>query len=379
MQILIPMNKLKVATPRFVAINLLMFLCTLMGYAHTNPDADEAYLPAVPRFSESLIKHRLNNLSSVLDIKYTPEVGRRIKEYTVSYRVAGERILGKVDLYFPLFDEELAKRDLPEELKYIAIVESNLNPYAKSKSGASGMWQFMKATARLKGLVVNDKLDERRCPERSTKAALDYLSEMYDIFGDWTLTMAAYNCGPGGVKKAIRKSGGKTDYWSVRKFLPKETQKYIPRVIAAMYLMQYYQAHNLKPDSVNRHLSQVVNITDGKRHNFKKLAEDLNIDYKVLMNLNPQFRTGYFNEYNGTQELTIPHAKYDNYLELYDYAKYRELLIDRREKEITNRREVLLSKDLISRLTPLEPIIYRRLKHKRKKKVYRTAFSEWRA
>ena len=153
------MYKLCAVFPFWTAILLSTLLLPQIGSAHNSPAATADYAEPVPRYTTQDIKDRLSHISSVLDLRYTPEVGRRIKEYTVSYRVAGERILGKVDLYFPLFENEIALRNLPQELKYVAVVESHLDPLAMSKSGAAGLWQFMQSTARIHGLTINDYID----------------------------------------------------------------------------------------------------------------------------------------------------------------------------------------------------------------------------
>ncbi len=369
------MSKFKVTMALIMVAYLITFMSPTIGLAHTNPDAVRAYAPPIPAFSEEVVRQRLSNLNSIIDIKYTPEVGRRIKEYTVSYRIAGEKILGKVDLYFPMFNEEISRRALPGELKYIAIVESNLDPYAHSKSGASGLWQFIPSTARNQGLRVNDKLDERRSPRKSTKAALEYLTTLYETFDDWTLAIAAYNCGPGGVKKAMKKSGS-SDFWKLRPYLPRETQKYVPRVIAAMYLMQYYQAHELKPRKVDDEMKYVTFITDGKAHKFIELADELAVDPKIIMNLNPEFRNSYFPAHSGSVELVIPANCYERYLELYDIQAYKELLADRRQLEIEKMKEKTLALS-VRPLERIDPILLSKLKVNREKQVFKTSFSVW--
>jgi len=190
-----------------IIVTLSFISATEPLLAHTTVATESSYKVPTPKYTTADIKDRLNNLSTVLDIEYTQEVGKRIREYTVSYRVSGEKILGKVDMYFPIFNQEIRRRGLPEELKYVAVVESHLNPNARSKSGAVGLWQFMKSTAKMQGLTINDVIDERKDPVKSTAAALDYLEYLHGKFGNWTLAIAAYNCGPGNVRKAIRSRG----------------------------------------------------------------------------------------------------------------------------------------------------------------------------
>lgn len=369
------MNKLLVAA-KIVAITYLTLSSPHSGLAHTNPVASSEYVASSPTFSKQEIKDRLENISSVIDLRYTEEVGRRVKEYTITYRIAGEKILGKIDLYFPLFEAEIAKRNLPDELKYVAVVESHLDVTARSRSGAVGLWQFMKSTAEMKGLVVNKHLDERKDPEKSTAAALEYLSDMYDKFGDWTLAIAAYNCGPGGVRKAIRRSGSR-EYWKLRSYLPKETQKYVPRIIAAMYLMQYYHVHELNPRQVDKDLKHFVSIQDGKGHNIARLSKELDLDTEVMIALNTKYVNGQFPKNGGQLVLNIPSSRYERYLELHDYEGYRSLLMQRREKELAviNDRPVTIREQL----PPLETIpglIYNRIRsNNRQKKVYKMAIT----
>jgi membrane-bound lytic murein transglycosylase D len=310
-----------VAKPIATVITVFLFtympLSAHMGEGNSPKSRDNA-----SHFSVADIKDRLNNISSIIDINYTPEVGRRIKEYTVNYRAAGENILGRVELFFPIFEKAIVEKGLPDDLKYVAIVESNLVPTAISKSGASGLWQFMKATGRMQGLEINNYVDERRDPEKSTTAALDYLSYLYDSFDDWTLAIAAYNCGPGNVRKAIRRSGGSKDYWVIRNHLPGETQKYVPRVIAAMYLMKYYHVHDLRPTVPESDIRNTVKINDGLGHSFKELAQVLEVDCETLEYLNPMYKTKSFPKNDGRRTLIIPASRKMTYMSVYDPKAY---------------------------------------------------------
>ncbi|MBT8233720.1 MAG: transglycosylase SLT domain-containing protein [Saprospiraceae bacterium] len=330
------MNKLLIVARRMAIITFLLTSVYITAHAHITPLSESTVKSTVPSFSEQDIKERLDNMSSVIDLNYTDEVGRRIREYTVNYRKAGEKILGRVGLYFPLFEREIHSRNLPDELKYVAVVESNLVPTAKSSSGALGLWQFIKSTGRMQGLKMDQYVDERRDPEKSTKAALDYLSDLYDQFGDWTLAIAAYNCGPGGVRKAIRR-GNSRNYWEIRKHMPRETQKYVPRIIAAIYLMQYYHHHNLSPESVDSDMVHTVSIADGKKHNLYTLAKNLELDYKMLKALNPQFKTKYLPKNSGHYALVIPKSRYDLYLSQYNKALYKATIAKRQKEEMQKR------------------------------------------
>jgi membrane-bound lytic murein transglycosylase D len=351
------MNKFKIVARLLVVINFISILYIPNGMAHTTVRSEEDYTHNIPSFSDKDIMERLNNISSVIDLNYTAEVGRRIREYTINYRRAGEKILGRVDLYFPLFENEISKRNLPEELKYVAVVESNLEPMALSKSGASGLWQFIKSTGRMKGLEINGTVDERRDPVKSTAAALEYLTDLYERFDDWTLAIAAYNCGPGNVNKAIRRGNSK-DFWEIRKYLPNETQKYVPRIIAAMYLMQYYHYHNLTPELPDAELKYTVAINNGKPHNFYKLAQELDMSYNTIKQLNPQFQTRSIPKNNGQHTLVIPRSKYETYLKLHDQDAYNQLLEKRRTRKLKRMNELQIqnTKATIQALSTIEPI-----------------------
>ncbi len=367
------MNKLMIVIRVLIIISFAFLTEHTELSAHSNPLAEAAYRSGSSYVSDQLIKSRLENLSSVIDINYTPEVGRRIREYTVNYRVAGERILGRVDVFFPLFEEEIYKRNLPDELKYIAIVESNLDPMAYSKAGAVGLWQFVKATGRMKGLKIDRYIDERKDPAKSTAAAMEYLSDLYAEFDDWTLGIAAYNCGPGNVRKAIRRAQ-KRDFWQIRRFLPNETQKYVPRIIAAMYLMQYYHAHELIPSSVNEDLRNTVAIKDGKRHNFAQLSKDLGVSYEIIRKINPQYKTSSFPENNENMILNIPASRFEVYMEKHDQDAYQRFLVERalkEQKRIEYERKKIIMETEIQRPTELSAIIYKHIRSARwTRKVY---------
>jgi membrane-bound lytic murein transglycosylase D len=204
---------------------------------------------SIPRPDESVVKERLSKLDeqSPFEFKYNDATAAMIRLYTYKRHRLTSRMLGLGELYFPLFEEKLIAHNMPIELKYLPIVESALKPHARSHAGAGGLWQFMPATGRSYGLDITSYVDERGDPYMATEAACKYLSKLYAIYGDWSMALAAYNCGPGNVNKAIRRSGGKTDFWGIRPFLPKETQNYVPAFIAVNYVMNYASAHNIYP------------------------------------------------------------------------------------------------------------------------------------
>ncbi|MEM1259865.1 MAG: lytic transglycosylase domain-containing protein, partial [Bacteroidota bacterium] len=188
----------------------------------------------------------LLNEKTPFNIAYNPSLERVIKSFLTRKRGLMQRMMTASQFYFPLFEQELDNQDIPLEVKYLAIVESALNPRARSRVGATGLWQFMFSTGKLYGLDVSSYVDERRDPIASTQAAGKYLAKLYDIFNDWDLALAAYNSGPGNVNKAIRRSGGYKNYWNIRRNLPRETAGYVPAFLATMYLFEYAEEHGLK-------------------------------------------------------------------------------------------------------------------------------------
>jgi len=260
------------------------------------------------------VLNRLNNLESIVDIKYSKEVKSRIKNYVTTYPKGSEKILGRASIYFPLIENKIRERNLPEDLKYLAVVESALKADALSKSRATGLWQFVKGTGRMYGLKINRSVDERKDPIKATEAALDYLKDLHNNFGDWTLALAAYNCGPGNMRKAIRKSGGKRNFWEIREFLPKETQDYIPRLIAATYLMKYYYEYDIVPELPNQNYTSTTSIKVFHKLNFDDIQTELGVSMEDLKFLNPSYLKNYIPESNGDNFLTLPELEMMTYL-----------------------------------------------------------------
>jgi len=253
------------------------------------------------------IENRIFSLGSSIDVKYNAEVKRRIKQYTVSQRSMCEVLLGRSSIYFPVFEDIFRKKGLPLDLKYLSVVESGLRPIATSRSGAAGLWQFMRPTGRMMGLQINRTIDERRDVEKSTEAAADYLLHLYERFDDWTLAIAAYNCGPGNLRKAIRKSGGKRSFWEIKKYLPKETREYVPKFIAMSYVMNYYYEHDLVPDVPHEDLTNTCSAKVFEKINLRRLSKELGIDLKVLRTLNPSYIRNYIpKSEDGKYNLVLP-------------------------------------------------------------------------
>ncbi|MFW6277317.1 MAG: LysM peptidoglycan-binding domain-containing protein [Prolixibacteraceae bacterium] len=237
----------------------------------------------------SIYISRLQDIEQVIDMSYNNVVKNFIIMYTQQRRGLVEMMLGLSEYYFPLFEEVLDKHDLPMELKYLPIIESALNPFARSRAGANGLWQFMYPTGRQMKLEINSFVDERRDPMKSSDAAVRYLKKLHDIYGDWHLAIAAYNCGPGNVNRAIRRSGGKTNYWQIYYRLPRETRGYVPAFIAASYVMNYYKEHNMLPDIPEISVDNDTIMVNNFLH-FDQIAATLHIEKEFLQALNPMYR-----------------------------------------------------------------------------------------
>ena len=244
-----------------------------------------------PNVSDTVIKMRLARMNTVIKMPFNHVVRTCIDKYAADRRKQVAAMLGISDYFFPLFEQTLEKYKLPNELKYLAIVESALNPNARSRVGATGLWQFMFMTGKIYGLEVNSILDERCDPIKATDAAARYLKDLYGIFGDWHLAIAAYNCGPGNVNKAITRSGGKKDYWEIYPYLPSETRGYVPYFIAANYVMNYYKEHRICPIRTDYPLHTDTLMLDKEMH-FEQISTVLGVSKQDLVMLNPQYRAG---------------------------------------------------------------------------------------
>jgi len=237
---------------------------------------------------DSIYIKRLSTLPFEFKMTYNPIVKSYIELYTVKIKDKLEIIIGLSDFYFPIFDEVLKAYQLPNELKYIPIIESALNPRAVSRAHAVGLWQFMRTTGKENGLAIGNSIDERRGLIESTRAAAKLLKKLYGMYHDWPLVLAAYNCGSGNVNKAIRRSGGKRDFWEIYKHLPRETRGYVPGYIGAAYAFNYYKEHNINPVPTVLPL-QMDTILIHKNLHFMQIAEVLGVDIDVLRKLNAQY------------------------------------------------------------------------------------------
>ena len=270
-----------------------------------------------PALSDSIYINRLKRIPAIIELPYNNIVKRFIEAYSTRLRQKVAFMLSANNFYMPIFEEALDLYGLPLELKYLPVIESALNPMATSRQGASGLWQFMLKTGQIYGLRVNSLIDERRDPIKSTMAAARYLRDLYDIYNDWTLVLAAYNCGPGNVNKAIRRADGKKDYWELYNYLPKETRGYVPAFIAANYIMTYYCEHNIAPMEMRMpEGSDTIHIS---RHlNLNQVAEVCHINIDELRALNPQYRRDVVPGNEKPYALRLPNKMIGTYLEKED-------------------------------------------------------------
>ncbi len=264
--------------------------------------------------SDEVYIERLSKIPSTIEMPYNSEVRRFIDMYIVKKRTLVEAMLGMSLYYMPIFEQALEQEGLPLELKYLPVVESALDPTAKSPVGAAGLWQFMIRTGKGLGLEVNSLVDERLDPYKSSVKAAKYLKELYNIYGDWSLAIAAYNCGPGKVNQAIRNAGGTgKDFWQIYAFLPRETRGYVPAFIAANYAMTYFKHHNISPVLAKKPIL-VDTVQVNRRVHFKQIAEVLNLPIEALRVLNPQYRKDVIPGNSRPYTLALPSQQIYSYL-----------------------------------------------------------------
>ncbi len=280
---------------------LSIFLLTGITASGNSPENDN-----YPPYEEKVVKERIKKLeNTVVPPQYNSVVKSYILTYTERRREAAQRIIGRSVMYFPMFEQYLRQHKLPLDLKYLPIVESALNPKAVSRVGAVGLWQFMPGTARWIGLEVSEQVDERVDPNASTNAALVYLAQLYDRFGDWELAIAAYNGGGGRVSRAIKRARSK-NFWKIRRFLPRETRNYVPAFIAAYYLMHHYEDHNILPEYPDLDLQLTKSTKVYNSYTFYQIAQITGLPLDVIRELNPAYVDNQVPQLDKGAYLTLP-------------------------------------------------------------------------
>lgn len=268
-------------------------------------DEDCNYRDENRDYPKEVYIERLSRLPNVMEMPYNEIVQKFIDRYTGRLRHSVSYMLGASNFYIPIFEEALEAYGLPLELKYLPVIESALNPKATSHAGAAGLWQFMVATGKQYGLEINSLIDERRDPIKSSYAAAHYLKDLYNIFGDWSLVIAAYNCGPENINKAIHRADGQADYWKIYPYLPRETRGYVPAFIAANYVMNYYCKHNICPMRTTLP-AKTDTVVVSKDVHLKQIADVCGIDIEELRTLNPQYRRDIVNGNNKPSVIRLP-------------------------------------------------------------------------
>ncbi len=312
-----------------VADTTTIFFDEALAWIDTTDCQADTLITELP---DSIYKIRLQALPLIIEVPYNEVVRKYILRYIKHSPRQLAALQRKSEYYFPIFENIIARHQLPYELCYLSIVESALNPQARSHMGAAGLWQFMPATGKRYGLEVNSLVDERMDPIRSTEAACKYLSDLYDIFSDWNLAIAAYNCGPGNVNKAIHRAGGKRDFWSIYPFLPRETRGYLPIFIAVVYAMNYAGMHGICPSEPLLTMASDTIVTTQRQH-LKQIAANLNIPLSELRRLNPQYPRDIIPG-NKEYAICLPIEKVGEYID-----NERTILAYQADELINNRRD----------------------------------------
>lgn len=306
--------------PVLAAIDSMM----ASGYFETlgfNDNSEElnvnGYAPdSVPVFDSLTYAKRFEalNANSPFSIVYNSRISGYVNLYAKRRKRTTAKMLGLAPMYFPIFEETLDRYDMPLELKYLAIVESALNPKAKSRVGAAGLWQFMYRTGKMFDLEVTSYYDERSDVYKSTDAACQYLKKLHKMYDDWDLALAAYNCGPGNVNKAIRRSGGKKSYWEIRSFLPRETRGYVPAFLAVNYIMNYASEHNIYPKTPDIACFKVDTLALSDHLSFTQISEYLDIPVEYIEFLNPTYKQNFIPNTGEANTLCLPVEKMGDFL-----------------------------------------------------------------
>ena len=329
-------NEEEIEVPVGMEDNLDSLLHLYNAKTYMMQDTACNYRDVNPVFEKEVYIDRLKRLPTIIEMPYNEVVQKFIDRYSGKLRRSVSYMLGAGNFYMPIFEEALETYNLPLELKYLPVIESALNPTAVSRVGATGLWQFMIGTGKRYGLEVNSLIDERRDPVKASFAAAHYLSDLYKIFDDWSLVIAAYNCGPDKVNKAIHRAKGSADYWNIYPYLPKETRGYVPAFIAANYIMNYYCDHNICP-MVTELPVKTDTVVVNKDLHLEQIAQVLNINIEHLRNLNPQYRRDIVNGLNKPMAIRLPASLVGTFIDqedsIYNF-KTDELLLKRAIVEV---------------------------------------------
>lgn len=303
--------------PEFMDSDLDSLMEQYISKTYLTVDNDCNMTNVNPYVEKSVIIDRLYRMPTVIEMPYNEVVQSCIDRYVERLRGHVSYVLGASNFYIPIFEEALEAYQLPLELKYLPIIESALKPTAVSRVGATGLWQFMLGTGKAYGLRVNSLVDERRDPVKSSYAAARYLRDLYNIFGDWNLAIAGYNCGPENINKAIRRAGGEKDYWKIYPYLPRETRGYVPAFIAANYVMNYYCEHNICP--MNTQLPvKTDTVVVNRNVGFAQIAEVCGFDIQMLRSLNPEYRRDIVPGASTPSALRLPQTDVPRFMDLQD-------------------------------------------------------------
>ena len=318
--------------------NLDSLMNQYMSKTYLSSDADCQMLSENPSFDREVYIDRLRRMPTVMEMPYNEVVRSCIDRYMVRLRRQVSYMLGAANFYMPIFEQALDTYQLPLELKYLPIIESALNPTAVSRVGATGLWQFMLATGKAYGLEVTSLSDDRRDPVKSSYAAARYLRDLYNIFGDWNLVIAAYNCGPENINRAIRRSGGKRDYWEIYPYLPKETRGYVPAFIAANYAMTYYCEHGICP-MTSKLPAKTDTVMINRNVSFQQVAAVCGLDVDMIRSLNPVYRRDMVPGLSAPSPLRLPLNEVARFIDMEDsvYAVSGQQQFKRAEVEIDER------------------------------------------
>jgi len=322
--------------PEAMTYDLDSLLNVYMAKTYLDEPTDCNMKDVNPVYTKEEYINRLGRIPAVMEMVYNEVVQKFIDRYTGRLRHSISYMLGASNFYMPIFEEALETYQLPLELKYLPIIESALNPTAVSRVGATGLWQFMIGTGKQYGLKVNSLVDERRDPVKASYAAAHYLSDLYKVFGDWNLVIAAYNCGPENINKAIHRAKGEKDYWQIYPYLPKETRGYVPAFIAANYVMTYYSLHNICP-MTTRLPAKTDTVMVNKNLHMEQVAEVIGINIDLLRSLNPMYRRNMIPDATEPMPLRLPQTEVGKFIDMEDSVynfKADQLLNKRSEVEI---------------------------------------------